>query len=989
VHIQLTLEGCRGDAGLFPPAGPFVCPDEDYTTGNLGSGWNELDLVPHRLTVEAGTQDTVTTSYSLAIVADSARDGVPGYDFISVPVARVPATCSIPAGALTTTTGFGGADASLYRMVTITQAPGSTCVFDYYQRLALGSSAFSGSSLQSNLANQNLGEQGIGEKRVSIPDHPAPQTIDKDMTASQGSDHIWTVTKSPTPASLSFSDTCGTGATFSRTVQIVVSWTKGPADPSGPVTVVTHVYANNPAHRPVGVSVTDDIYAGTTPSGAVLNSATVATTVPANSHNYPLLTHTVTLASGPTAFNDVATATYTDTVAGLPPITLTKSDTATAPVQLSGSEANQTATITDTESILGDGLTFSVATPSVGAFTGGYVVGTPTTGPVGWSVANVTGSGSVTFNKTVYLDQPRITSGTLSDTATLVGSGGGGAPASATANASVGISSTAAVSLTINKTIPVVLGSGDLAQAFNFDVTGPGSYSNTVSISFGSGDGGIAKSTTLTGLAPGTYTVAERTLAPYAPQAPRVIAINVPTCSNATTINNGFGPATAQATKVTVPAGSEAGWVLTLNGPGTPLGGESVTTSITGLVSFLTALEEGSYTVTETSQTGFDQTGASAGCSFTVNYPADADRVFSCTLTNTQRGSLTIIKDAVPDDPQNFGYTVTGAGLSPFSLDDDADPTLLNTQTFSNLVPGLYTVTETLPVTGWDLTAMSCGSTNGASNVNVALVTGIASVTLGAGDAVTCRYRNTKRGHVTVLKTENNGVPTAAYTFQLTGGPDAVNLSRTTNGTNLGSLDFGLLRPGTYTLCELAVPAGTHSTLEDLGGVLDATTGNVCLTFTLAAGEIRGFSIDNNHPGGGQRTIGYWKNWASCSGTGNNRVAMAAKTGNHLLDEFLPQTLGAYNVDTCARGVAVLGSASAKYAENQLAAQLLAAKLNVAAGASHCLTVDSAIAAGDQLLVLIGYTGPGSKTVGLAHPLRAVTLAVASFLDQYNNGLVC
>ena len=35
-HITFTLEGCRGDAGLFDIDGPFVCPDSLYTTGNLG-----------------------------------------------------------------------------------------------------------------------------------------------------------------------------------------------------------------------------------------------------------------------------------------------------------------------------------------------------------------------------------------------------------------------------------------------------------------------------------------------------------------------------------------------------------------------------------------------------------------------------------------------------------------------------------------------------------------------------------------------------------------------------------------------------------------------------------------------------------------------------------------------------------------------------------------------------------------------------------------
>lgn len=881
VHISFTLEGCRGDAGLFPATGPFVCADSFYTTGNLGKGWNELDLVPHRLTTTAGNQDTVTTTYTIAIVADASRDGVPGYDFISVPVPEDPSTCSISAGSLQTVTpGFGGADSSIYRLVTITQAPGTTCVFDYYQRLAIGSSEFSGSSLQSNLANQQLGSQGIGQKRVSIPDTPAPQTINKDMTASQGSDHIWTLVKGATPATLNFGDTCGSSAVFSRNVTIRVTWTKGPAVPSGDVTVVTHVYANNPAHRPINVSVTDNIYAGATASGTVLDSVTVSTTVPANTNNFLLLTHTVTLPSGPTAFSDLATATYSDPVAGLPPITLTRTAVATAPVQSTGPEANQTATITDVESITGTGLTFSVATPSVGSFTGGYVAGTPTTGPVGWTSGTQSSSGFVDFVKTVYLDQPRITSGTLSDTATLTGSDG----ASATASASVGISSTATVSLTINKTIPVVLGASDGTQTFTFPVSGPTAVSPSPTISFGTGDGGSSnpKSTTVTGLAPGTYTVSENTLPPYAPQSAQTVPIVLPNCSGSATFTNNFGPASAQARKVTVPAGSEAGWVLVLTGPGTPAGGEQVTTTGTGFVPFTTVLQEGSYTITEVPKAGWDQTGASAECSFTVNYPADADRVFSCTLTNTQRG------------------------------------------------------------------------------------------------------------HVTVLKTENGGVPTHAYTFRLTGGPDSVSITRTTDATNAGQLDFGLLKAGTYTLCELAVPAGTHSTLEDQGGVVNPTTGDICLTFTLAAGATRAFTIDNSFPLGDQRTIGYWKNWNSCSGTGNDRVAMAAKTGNHLMDEFLPQSLGNYVVNTCAKGLAVLKAASGKYAENQLAAQLLAAKLNVAAGASTCGgAINTTISHADALLVSINYTGPPSSKVGSNHPQRADFLATADTLDRYNNGLLC
>ena len=47
-----------------------------------------------------------------------------------------------------------------------------------------------------------------------------------------------------------------------------------------------------------------------------------------------------------------------------------------------------------------------------------------------------------------------------------------------------------------------------------------------------------------------------------------------------------------------------------------------------------------------------------------------------CTYTNKQDATVTIRKDAVPDNAQDFHYQVTGSGLTQFDLDDDADPTL-------------------------------------------------------------------------------------------------------------------------------------------------------------------------------------------------------------------------------------------------------------------------------------------------------------------------
>jgi hypothetical protein len=102
-------------------------------------------------------------------------------------------------------------------------------------------------------------------------------------------------------------------------------------------------------------------------------------------------------------------------------------------------------------------------------------------------------------------------------------------------------------------------------------------------------------------------------------------------------------------------------------------------------------------------------------------------------------GTIVIIKDAVPNDAQNFAYTTSGTGLSGFSLDDDADPTLSNTQTFLDITPGSYTVQETLPVPGWSLTALSCTTTEASGDTTTTNpATGLATIDLDPCETVTC-----------------------------------------------------------------------------------------------------------------------------------------------------------------------------------------------------------------------------------------------------------
>src|SRR5215467_8386998 len=75
--ISFTLQGCNNDGTITLPngSGQFICPDTAYTTGNLGKGWNELDLVPHRLTTSAGNSAPASQTYAMAIAADNCDGG--------------------------------------------------------------------------------------------------------------------------------------------------------------------------------------------------------------------------------------------------------------------------------------------------------------------------------------------------------------------------------------------------------------------------------------------------------------------------------------------------------------------------------------------------------------------------------------------------------------------------------------------------------------------------------------------------------------------------------------------------------------------------------------------------------------------------------------------------------------------------------------------------------------------------------------------------
>jgi uncharacterized repeat protein (TIGR01451 family) len=691
---------------------------------------------------------------------------------------------------------------------------------------------------------------------VSIPvNEISPQELRKDMSATQGSSHIWNIWKSPSPASVTFNNTCDTNESKQASVQITVNWTKLAATPYGDITVITHVYAKNPAARVITVNVTDVIRSGTT----VLDTDTSGPiNVPANTEQL-VLTHSTTVPSGTTDLNDVATATYTDLATGVP-VPGTTEATASATVQFTGPD-NQSATITDVESITGDGFTFSVDSFSgaLGAFDGGYVAGTHTVGPVSWTSASQSGSGSVAFNKTVYVDGPRIGDGDLSDVATVTGSDG----YTANTTGNVELVANATVDLTINKNITNVLQGSETAT---FDFTVKDASDNIVatpSITFAAGEN--AKSVVVSGLMPGAYTVSETAPAGWTTQPDKSVSIDLPSCTGSVTFNNPVIAASARVRKVSDPAGSEAGWVFNLLKDSVQVA--TATTTGAGFIDFGVQLGEGNYTVVEVAKPGFDQTG-STGCSFTVDLPRDPNPPFDCVFTNTQRAKIIVNKVTNPaGDAQSFGFTTTGSGYLPFSLADG------QSNDSGWLVPGNYSVAETVPA-GWDLTNSVCDG--------VAYTPG-STIALDPGEIVNCTFTNTKRGRIIIDKVTDPAGHAQLFDFTLTGGPSALNAAfQLADQTT--PYDSGAIKPGSGYAAAENVPFGWNLT------AVTCSNGNFPANVSVLPGETVTCTFYNSLvPAKAQVKkvsvpAGFEDGWTFDLKKGGVTVATATTTGAGFLD---------------------------------------------------------------------------------------------------------
>ena len=206
------------------------------------------------------------------------------------------------------------------------------------------------------------------------------------------------------------------------------------------------------------------------------------------------------------------------------------------------------------------------------------------------------------------------------------------------------------------------------------------------------------------------------------------------------------------------------------------------------------------YSLSEAVPEGWEQVSATCSDGSPVsNIDAGPAETITCTFTNRRLGIIQVVKNAQPDDPQDFSFTA-GGGLSPssFLLDDDGDNSngLFNSRSFLGLQPGNYSIAETVPA-GWNQLSATCNDGSSPSNIS-----------LSTGEFVQCVFTNQKRGTITVVQdTSPDGPQDFSYTapgltpnsFQLDDDGDNSNaLSNTRTYSNLNS--------GTYAISQTTVP---------------------------------------------------------------------------------------------------------------------------------------------------------------------------------------
>lgn len=149
---------------------------------------------------------------------------------------------------------------------------------------------------------------------------------------------------------------------------------------------------------------------------------------------------------------------------------------------------------------------------------------------------------------------------------------------------------------------------------------------------------------------------------------------------------------------------------------------------------------------------------------------------------------------------------------------------------------------------------------------------------------------------------------------------------------------------------------------------------------------------------GEPRPPAYWMLWNACAP--ENRAEVAAANGGRdagwvLMDDLLAKpgiSLGDLLVRNCYQGLALLQGLTLDGEETDdtlydLAAQLLAAELNLNLGAETCPIAEEAVVGGHMVLSSANFTGNGTYFTNVE--VSAAVPRLLELLQVYNSGELC
>ena len=240
-----------------------------------------------------------------------------------------------------------------------------------------------------------------------------------------------------------------------------------------------------------------------------------------------------------------------------------------------------------------------------------------------------------------------------------------------------------------------------------------------------------------------------------------------------------------------------------------------------GAAGRLMGLAPGNYNIEETELLGLALTAASCSggrgtlgnSNNLVDIMLRPGETLTCEFTNEEvptTGTIVIVKDADGGDDE-FDFTSTGSPLPPpavlgaFSIDTAAR----RMETFT-VDPGSYVVTESGLPEGWSFTSLACVVVDLAADATEADANEdgqMATITVGAGDQVTCTFKNTKDTTITIDKVVAGGPDTTSFLTVQTSGATVIDDFILRQAGSASGLSVTIVTPGVYQFDEV-LPRG-------------------------------------------------------------------------------------------------------------------------------------------------------------------------------------